>query len=37
MGSIGDAYDDSVAEALFSSPQRELLHGPIDDEAANAA
>jgi putative transposase len=25
MGTIGDAYDNSVAEALFSSLQRELL------------
>ncbi len=25
MGSVGDAYDNSVAEAFFSSLQRELL------------
>ena len=39
MGSIGDAYDNSVAEAFFSSLQRELLdqhHWDTRDELAHA-
>jgi putative transposase len=39
MGSIGDAYDNSVAEAFFSSLQRELLdqhHWTSRDQLAQA-
>jgi transposase InsO family protein len=39
MGSIGDAYDNSVAEAFFSSLQRELLdqhHWNTRDQLAQA-
>ena len=39
MGSIGDAYDNSVAEAFFSSLQRELLdqnHWETRDQLAHA-
>lgn len=40
MGSIGDAYDNSVAEAFFSSLQRELLdqrpHWDTRDQLAQA-
>ena len=39
MGSIGDAYDNSVAEAFFSSLQRELLdqhHWTTRDQLAQA-
>lgn len=39
MGSIGDAYDNSVAEAFFSSLQRELLdqhHWRTRDQLAQA-
>ena len=39
MGSIGDAYDNSVAEAFFSSFQRELLdqhHWETRDQLARA-
>ena len=39
MGSIGDCYDNSVAEAFFSILQRELLdqhHWPNQDQLARA-
>ncbi len=39
MGSIGDAYDNSVAEAFFSILQRELLdqhHWTDRDQLAQA-
>ena len=39
MGSIGDAHDNSVAEAFFSIPQRELLdqhHWATRDQLASA-
>jgi putative transposase len=33
MGSVADAYDNSMAESFVSTLKRELIHRPVDGQA----